>query len=67
MNINKLLKKIADDNGTSVKKVRQEIQKALDEGYNSDDKTVQAYWKQIPSKNQKPTLEEVLKYLINSI
>ena len=67
MNIQNILKKIAMQNGVSVDQVRQDIQEALDYGWNSTDKNVQAYWRKIPAKHGKPTLDKVLLYIINSI
>ena len=67
MNIQNILEKIAMQNGVSVDQVRQDIQEALDYGWNSTYKNVQAYWLKIPTKHGKPTLEEVLVYIINSI
>ncbi len=67
MNIQKILENIAVQNGVSVAQVRQDIQDALDQGWNSTDENVKAYWRKIPAKHEKPTLEEVLLYIINSI
>ncbi len=64
MNINSILKQIAVKNGVSVAQVRQDIQAALDEGWNSSDEKVRAYWRKIPTKHEKPTLEEVILFLI---
>lgn len=67
MNINKILEQIAAKNGVSVYEVRLDIQKALDKGWDSSDENVNAYWRKIPSKHEKPTLDEVILYIINSI
>ncbi len=67
MNIQKILERIAMQNGVSVDEVRHDIQEALDYGWNSTDESVTAYWRRIPTKHEKPTLEEVLLYIINSI
>lgn len=64
MNINKILKEIAKKNGVSAAQVRQDIQAALDEGWNSSDEKVKAYWRKIPTKHTKPTLEEVFLYIM---
>ena len=64
MNLNKILKEIAVKNGISVAEVRQDIQKALDEGWNSNDEKVKAYWRKIPTKHEKPTLEEVILFMV---
>lgn len=67
MNIDKILNEIADKNNVSVEEVLNDIQEALDYGWNSKDKKVQEYWRKIPSKYEKPTLEEVILYIVNSI
>ena len=67
MNIQKILERIAMQNGVSVAEVRKDIQEALDYGWNSTDEDVKAYWRKIPTKYEKPTLDEVLLYIINSI
>lgn len=64
MNLNKILKQIAIKNGVSVSQVRRDIQAALDEGWNSSDEKVKAYWRKIPAKHEKPTLEEVILFMM---
>ena len=64
MNLNKILKQIAIKNGVSVAQVRLDIQEAFDEGWNNSDKKVQAFWRKIPTKHKKPTLEEVILYMV---
>lgn len=64
MNLNKILKDIAIKNGVSVAQVRQDIQAALDKGWNSSDERVRAYWRKIPTKHEKPTLEEVILFMV---
>lgn len=67
MNIDKILNEIADKNNVSVEEVLNDIQEALDYGWNSKDEKVQEYWRKIPTNYEKPTLEEVILYIINSI
>lgn len=64
MKLNKIFKKVAIKNGVSVERVRQDIQEALDEGWNSSDEKVREYWLKIPTKHKKPTLEEVILYIV---
>lgn len=64
MNLDRILEKIAVQNGVSVSQIRRDIQEALDEGWNSNDKNVREYWQKIPSKDKKPTLEEVILYIV---
>ncbi len=65
MNLNEILGQIAIKNGVSVAQVRQDIQAALDEGWNSNDEKVREYWRKIPTKHKKPTLEEVILFMVN--
>ncbi len=65
MNLKKILKDIAVKNGVSAAQVRRDIQAALDEGWNSDNENVKAYWRKIPAKHGKPTLEEVILFMVN--
>ena len=64
MNLNRIFKQIAVKNGVSVSQVRRDIQEALDKGWNSSDEKVKAYWRKIPTKHEKPTLEEVILYIM---
>lgn len=66
MNVNKIFQQIAIKKGISVTQVRQEIQAALDEGWNSSDENVKACWRKIPARNKKPTLEEVFSYIMST-
>ena len=64
MNLNKILEQIAIKNGVSDEQVLKDIQEAFDEGWNNSDKKVQAFWRKIPTKHKKPTLEEVILYMV---
>lgn len=59
--------KIARKEGISVDEVRQEIQKAIDDAMQSDDPAVQAYWRKIKFKGDKPTPEEVVLYIAKQV
>ena len=59
--------KIARKEGISVDEVRCEIQKAIDDAMQSDDPAVQAYWKKIKYKGEKPTPEEVVLYIAKQV
>ncbi len=65
--IDKVLFKVAANRGISIAEVRSEIQKAFDEGMRSNDPKVQAYWKSIPHKKDKPTIEEVIYFLLKEV
>ena len=64
MNFKKILERIALQNGVSVTQVRRDIQNALDEGWNSNDEKIRAYWRKIPTRHEKPTLEEVVLHIM---
>lgn len=51
-------------NGISVDEVRRDIQYAIDEGWNNPDPQVQKYWHNISSKHKKPTMDEVIEYIV---
>lgn len=59
--------KIAKSEGISVNEVKQEIQKAIDDAIQSDDPAVQAYWKKMKYKGEKPTPEEVVLYIARQV
>lgn len=59
--------KIAKSEGISVNEVKQEIQKAIDDAIQSDDPAVQAYWKKMKYKGEKPTQEEVVLYIARQV
>ena len=58
----KAIIQVALKNGVSVSQVRKNIQEALDIGWNNPDPKVQKYWKEIPCKGKKPSIDEVIKY-----
>jgi hypothetical protein len=63
MKVNKTLIQIAATYGVSVADVRRDIQEALDEGWNNPDPEVHEYWRKIPSRSEKPTIEEVITFM----
>lgn len=67
MKLNKILQKIALENGVSVAEVRKDIQEALDLGWNNPDPKVQEYWKSIPCRGKMPKLEEVIKHILKTV
>lgn len=56
------VRKIAQAEGISVKKVRKHIQVAIISGMTSPDPTVRAKWTEIPRRGEYPTPEEVIAY-----
>jgi len=63
MKAKKAIEQVALKNGVSVSQVRRDIREALNEGWNNPDFTVQRYWRSIPSKHEKPTIEEVIDFI----
>ena len=64
MKVNKTLIQIAATYGVSVADVRRDIQEALDDGWNNPNPEVHEYWRKIPSRYEKPTLEEVIDFIV---
>lgn len=64
--IDDIIKKIAKQEGISEQEVVDEMQKAIDAGYNNQDPTVQASWVSMPFKG-KPTPEELILYLAGKV
>lgn len=63
MKAKKAIIKVAAENGVTVKEVREEIQKAIDEGMKNADPQVIELWKNCPKKGDKPTPEELIEYI----
>ncbi|MDE5740959.1 MAG: hypothetical protein K2H90_00755 [Oscillospiraceae bacterium] len=63
MKAQKAISMIAAENGVTVKEVREEIQKAIDEGMKSTDPKAMELWKNCPKKGDKPTPEELIEYI----
>lgn len=63
MKARKAISRIATENGVTVKEVREEIQKAIEEGMKSSDPQAIELWKNCPKKGEKPTLEELIEYI----
>ena len=57
-----IFKEIALKEGTTVEAVYQNIQEAIDVGFDNPDPAVQAAWSQIPFSGSRPTPEEVISY-----
>lgn len=61
-NMDSIIKRIAKQEGVSEQTVLDEMQKAIDAGYNNPDPEVQAHWAAMPFKS-KPTPQELIFYL----
>lgn len=57
-----ILQAVARKNGVSTETVLKEMQEAIDIGFNDPDPEVQAKWREIPRKGDKPTPEDVIMY-----
>lgn len=70
MNMKKILRKIAKENGVTVAEVREEMQKAITEAWTNPPKdggVTKAYQRRVPSKGAIPTPEEVIRYAAGEI
>ncbi|MDO5110850.1 MAG: sporulation initiation factor Spo0A [Clostridia bacterium] len=61
-NFDAILDHIAKQEGISKEKVLEEMQRAIDVGYNDPDPAVQAHWAAMPFDG-KPTPEALIAYL----
>ena len=63
MNMKKILKRIAKENGVTVEEVREEMQKAITEAWKNppaDGGVTAAYQRKVPCKGEVPTPEELV-------
>ncbi len=67
MNAKKAIAETAKQNGVTIKEVREEIQKAINEGMKSSDPQVTEMWSKIPRKGEIPTPEEVIDFISKKI
>lgn len=58
---------IAEKNGVSEKEVRDEMQKAMQEGINNPDPEIRAEWDSIPRSGDELTVEEFIVWAKNRI
>lgn len=64
MKAKKAITKIAAESGVTEKEVREEIQKAINEGMKSKDPQAIELWKNCPKKGAAPTPEELIDYIV---
>lgn len=57
------IEQVALNEGVSVEKIRDEIEKVIDIGLASSDENVKKFWNDIPRKNAKPSPEEAIIFL----
>lgn len=65
--VDKILSKVAKENGVSLNTVKKEIIIALEEAQKNPDPLVQACWASIPKKGRTITIEEFLDYACNHV
>lgn len=58
---------VAKQHGISREEVYVEIQKAIDAGFDNPDPLVQAEWKKISIRGERPMPEEVLEYMVEQL
>lgn len=63
----KALKQVAEQNSVSIEEVRAEIEKAIEIGMANPDPEIQKQWKPLCKNDKKPTPEELIMRLSNSI
>lgn len=64
--LDRVVKRLAEGRGISEKTLLDEMQRAIDAGYASDDPAVRAAWKDTPFQTA-PTPEELLRFLAGKI
>ncbi len=65
MSMRKIFRKIARENGVSVREVKEDMQAAITEAYRNPPKdggVTAAYQRQVPRKGEIPTPEELIRY-----
>ncbi|WP_313527496.1 hypothetical protein [Anaerotignum sp.] len=63
----KVFEQIAAIEGVPVEKVRREIEAAIEIGISNPDCEVQKIWSSIPKKDNKPTPEELVRFVSRNI
>lgn len=62
--LDRILIQVAAQNHTTVDNVRKEIQIAMDIAMNSPNPATRTKWAAIPHKGEKPTMEELIEYVV---
>ena len=65
--LDQIIKRIAREQNTTPEKVRREMELAIEEAMSSRNPFVRARWKKMPYQGEKPTLEEVMEYLVKRV
>lgn len=67
MNRNTIFEKVAEKFHTTPEEVYAKIQRAIDAGYDNTDPEVQAEWRKVKMKEDRPTPEEVINYAVSTL
>lgn len=67
MRTNDIFARVAKQQGVTREEVYEEIQKAIDVGFDNPDPLVQAEWKKMNLKGKRPTPEEVIAYVVGQL
>lgn len=70
MGMRQIYRKIAKENGVSVKEVKADMQAAINEAYRNppnDGGVTAAYQRKVPRKGEIPTPDEVIRYVAGEI
>ena len=62
-----IYEKIAEKYNTTPEEVYEEMQKAINAGFDDPDPAVQAEWKNVTLKGDRPTPEEVIDYAVKKL
>ena len=62
-----IYEKIAEKYTTTPEEVCREMQIAIDAGFDNPDPAVQAEWKKVTLKGERPTPEEVINYAVKQL
>lgn len=65
MDLRKIYREVAKQNGVTVEEVKREMQEAIDAAYNSpyNNDITRAYQDKIPRKGKVPTVDEFILYM----
>lgn len=67
MKIDDIFSRVAKHHGVTKEEVYTEIQKAIDAGFDNQDPAVQAEWKKMNIRGERPTPEEVIAYVVGQL
>lgn len=62
-----IYEKIAEKYNTTPEEVYEEMQKAINAGFDNPDPAVQAEWEKVTLKRDRPTPEEVIDYAVKQL